>query len=163
MASSSAAARTLNPRPQFDPKKGRNTPPPKKSSTTQAPRHPGKPPAPTLTVTVDRARWARGLLKGPRYLWSSKTKRSDIAGFILRAAGVKESELDKQPNLRSLSEKVLQQTPSPLRPRDGVERGLALLLACINDDPLISEKKREQELAERCSWHEIQLVFEGKG
>lgn len=162
-SSSSAAARTLNPRPQFDPKKGRNAPPPKKSSTPQAPKHPGKPPAPTLTVTVDRARWARGVLKGPRYLWSSKTRRSDIAGFILRAAGVKECELDKKSNLRSLSEEVQQQTPSPLRPHNGVERGLALLLTCINDDPLISEKKREQELVERCSWYEIQLLFEGKG
>ncbi len=160
---SGATARTLNPRPQFDPKKGRNTPPPKKSSTPQAPKHPGKPPKATLVVKVDRARWARGVLKGPRYLWSSKTKRSDIAGFILRAAGVKERELDKKSNLRSLSEDVWPQIPPPMRPHNGVERGLALLLTCINDDPLISEKKREQELAERCSWHEIQLVFEGKG
>lgn len=158
----SATAHTLRKRPTFEQKEDA----PKSSrrpTTAQSPKHPGKPPKATLVVQVDRARWARGLLKGPRYLWSSKTKRSDILGFILLAAGVEEGELDKKSNLRSLSEQAQQKILPALRPRDQVERGLALLLTSINDDPLIAEKKREQELADRCSWYAIQLIFEGKG
>lgn len=139
----------------------RDTSKPKKSPA-QAPKHPGRPPAPTLVVRVNRAKWARGPTDKPRYLWSERTKRCDILGFILLAAGLSKAELDKKSNLRSLPEAAQEKLPKCLQARREIEPGLGLLLTMLNDADVFSEKNREQELEDRCSWYGIKLVFEGK-